>query len=129
MKSFFTLLILISSTQLFARQYIQCGTTNSWDGAVINLDGENSTLFMTNGVHLPDEDRVDVLKDLHFDHNSETHAVFVTDTEDVQEVVHVPLSVIGKYSQSFAVTMEHIRLSDGYSYAREMYCFSAIYED
>lgn len=128
MKSLIILFSITLSTSVFARQYIQCGDTTSWDGVVINLNDTQSTLFMTNGVHLPDEDRLDFLKDLFYQGNTETHAVFNTEGE-VKEVVSVPLEVIGKFSSSFEVIFDHIRQSDGYSYQRVMYCFSAIYKD
>lgn len=129
MKLSILLILLVISAPAMARQYIQCGVTNSWDGAVINLDGDNSTLFMTNGVHLPDEDRIDLLKDLYFDSKNETHTVYVTDQGKIKDVVKVPNNVIGKYSSSFEVIMGHVNTENGYSRERVMYCFSAIYND
>lgn len=128
MKSLLLVLAIVLSSSAFARQYIQCGDRTSWDGAVINLDGDNSTLFMTNGVHLPDEDRVDMLKDLQFEIKDATHSTFVTDGT-VKDYVKVPNDVIGKYSNSFEVIMGHLNTVTGYTRERIMYCFSAIYND
>lgn len=116
------------TSSAFARQYIQCGDRTSWDGAVINLNGENSTLFMTNGVHLPDEDRVDMLKDLFFDSQDENHMIYTTEGK-IKDFVKVPVEVIGKYSSSFEVIMGHLNTENGYTRERVMYCFSAIYND
>ena len=130
MKNIFIALTLITlSSSAFARQYIQCGDSNSWDGAVINLNGENSTLFMTNGVHLPDEDRVDMLKSLYFKGEDNSHAIYETDQGKIKDYVKVPLEVIGKYSSSFEVIMGHLNTDSGYTHERVMYCFSAIYND
>lgn len=129
MKSLIIILSIVLSSSAFARQYIQCGDRTSWDGAVINLDGENSTLFMTNGVHLPDEDRVDMLKDLFFKGESSSHAIYETNTGRIKDYVKVPLEIIGKYSSSFEVIMGHLNTENGYTRERVMYCFSALYND
>lgn len=126
-KASIFLISLLLSSSVFARQYIQCGDRNSWDGAVINLDEDNSTLFMTNGVHLPDEDRVEMLKDLFFDSKDQTHSTFITNQGKIKDYVKVPNNKLGKYSSSFEVIMGHLNTENNYSYERVMYCFSAIY--
>ena len=129
MKPIIVLFLLLSITSVFARQYIQCGVRDSFDGLVINLDGENSTIFMTNGVHLPDPDRVEILKPISlFDITQEYH-IYQTQEDRIIEQVKIPNDVIGKYSSNFTILMGHKRANDQYFYEREMYCYSAIYED
>jgi hypothetical protein len=117
-----SILIILLSLSAQARQYIQCSSSDvySFDGLVINLNNEQSTLFKTNGVHLPDEDREEYLLDLNF--VSKTVDVYTYETEDKVKL-EVPTSVIGEYSNSFSVF-----LSKG-SHSKEYYCFSAIYND
>ena len=127
MKLIILITIFTFSIPAFSRQYIQCGDTNSYDGTVINLDGENSTLYMTNGVHLPDADRISRLKSLIF-HSQNDHFVNYTTAEGkILDTVSIPAHIIGEYSNSFAVTMSHLNTENGYASERVMYCFSAIY--
>lgn len=118
MKLITLIALLIFSLPAFSRQYIQCGARDSFNGAVINLDGDNSSLFMTNGVHLPDSDRVDMIKELVF-HSEDTQFQNHITTGDRAIMVSIPQSVIGKYSSSFSVFFSHN--------IGEMFCFSAIY--
>jgi hypothetical protein len=120
MKLITLIALLTFSIPAFSRQYIQCGARDSFNGAVINLDGENSSLFMTNGVHLPDEDRSELLKELVF-HSEDSQFQNHITTGDSPIMVSIPQSVIGKYSRSFTVLFSN---SNGV-----MYCFSAIYND
>lgn len=124
MKFLFAALMLVSSSA-FARQYIQCAASDSWDRAVINLNGDKSTLFMTNGVHQDDEIRV--LKKLFFVGNNGQDALFETRDGDVKEVVHVPANVIGKYSNYFVVVMEMSSANQNAKFA--LSCYSAIYDN
>jgi hypothetical protein len=124
MKFLFAALMLVSSSA-FARQYIQCAHNDSWDRAVINLNGDKSTLFMTTGVHQDDEVRV--LKKLFFVGNNGQDATFETRESEVKEVVHVPSNVIGKYSNSFVVVMEMSSANQNAKFA--MSCFSSIYDN
>lgn len=124
MKFLALALLLIAGTAQ-ARQYIQCAHYDTWDRAVINLNGDKSTLFMTSGVHNPDETRV--LKKLYFVSNDGRFAAFETRQGEVKEVVYIPSSHIGIASQAFEVTMEMSSPSHKTSF--EMGCFSAIYED
>lgn len=122
------LLFLLLSNLVHARQYIQCEDTDSWDHAVINLNNENSTLFLTNRVDAPDEDRIKVLKKLYFEQNTSDHAIFVTKEGEVEDIVKIPLNILNKYSQNFKIILGHKNIESDYSYEREMICFSAIYE-
>lgn len=108
-----------------ARQYIQCASLDSWDRSVINLDGDESTLFMTNGVHLPDSVRV--LKDLDFQYADDGHHVYSTSGPVIVETIKIPIEIIDQRSQAFEVEFELRRLSDGYTRSFKQSCFSAIY--
>lgn len=115
-------LVLFVSLTAQARQYIQCSSSNiySFDGLVINLNEDQSTLFMTNGVHLPDEDRVDLLMNLNLSSQNQNNYLFKVEDDSILEI---PASVIGQYSNSFSVYL----IQD--SYSQQYYCFSAIYND
>lgn len=127
MKISIFLITLLCSQLSFARQYIQCADHHSWDRAVINLDGERSTLFMTNGVHLPDEVRV--LKKLNLVEQNEFSVTYATNEGSIIDRVYIPLLVLNRASQSFEVDMEHINTQNNYSQTRQMGCFSSIYND
>lgn len=120
--------LMLVSLNSFARQYIQCADNNSWDRAVVNLNGDNSTLFMTNGVHLPDEDRVEVLKKLTFKEKTLSHHIYVTNSLPIIDVVKVPNDFINVYASNFEVVMGHTNTNNGYTSERTMYCFSALYD-
>ncbi len=127
MKIFIIVAIFILSFPAFSRQYIQCSTYDSWDGVVINLDGDKSTLFMTNGVHLPNEIRI--LKDLYFDYEDELYVHYSTNEGPILDKVSVPQEVIGKTVKKFFVKFSHVSQRDRYAYGREMVCYSSIHDD
>lgn len=120
---------LLLSSSAFARQYIQCADSNSFERAVINLNDNQSTLFMTNGVHLPDEQRVEVLKDLNEVNTDENFTTFETNLGNVQDILKIPTAIIGEFSSYFQVELTHKRIDSGYERSRVMSCYSAIYED
>lgn len=117
-----SILILLVTLSAQARQYIQCSSSDvySFDGLVINLNDVQSTLFVTNGVHLPDEDRVDLLLNLKFVSKSEDSHVYATEDK---VSIEIPTSIIGEYSNSFSVFLTKN------SYTKEYLCYSAIYND
>lgn len=128
MKKLLLIIALISNIT-FARQYIQCARFSSFDGMVINLNDVQSTLFMTNGVHLPPGDELRVLKNLFFDYEENGFHYYSTDTDDIKDTVKIPSDVIGTYSSSFKVELILTRLDDNYHQTSEFSCFSAIYND
>lgn len=129
MKSLLVLMYLVAAQSAFARQYIQCASHNSWDRSVINLDGEKSTLFLTNGVHLPPEDQLRVLKSLYYTSADESFTYYETRDGQILEKVQIPNEVIGQYSDYFEVVMTLTMVSSGYSQDQSLSCYSAIYED
>lgn len=121
-KILLALVFVLASTTSFARQYIQCGTSHSWDRFVINLDGDNSTFFYTNGAHQDDEIRI-IKKLIAIDTN-----IFQTVDNEIVEVVTVPKEVLGKASDYFNVHLSVTRLSDSYNIEMSLVCFSSIHD-
>ena len=129
MKAMITLLVLLSSQAAFSRQYIQCGEADSWNRMVVNLNNTQSTLFMTNGVHLPDEDRISQLRDLSPVSSDEFSTIYQAEDENTIERVIIPSEFIGVYANSFYTVLEITKKSNGYTATIEYSCFSALYED
>ena len=124
------LIALLVTLSAQARQYMQCAPFNSTstNRMVINLDGADSTLFMTSGL-LTDwdmEPEIRVLKDLNFDSSDESFHTYSTEGE-VVESVKIPSEVIGEYSNFFLVEVTHT--SETQSRSVEMSCFSSLYND
>lgn len=120
-------LLTVFASEAFSRQYIQCSDYNSWDRVVVNLDGEKSTLFMTNGVHLPPEDQIRILKDLKKYSETATEEVYKTSGETIDTVI-VPKEHIGVASSYFEITLKHENVVRNLSRERQMGCFSSIHE-
>ena len=131
MKKFSVVFLVLSAVLNLAqaRQYIQCADRDSWDRAVINLDGENSTLFMTNGVHLPPGDEIRELKRLLFVGKDKSYARFETRSGSVSDQVMIPLEALGVASNSFQVILGHKNLQNGYERERVLGCFSSVFEE
>lgn len=130
-KLAFILLALTFSGLSYGRQYIQCGSldANSWDRMVINLNGEESTLFMTNGVHLPPNEEIRVLKKLVYVETTETSTIYTATDANVIETVTIPNEFINVYSNFFLVNINMERISDGYARNFDVSCYSALYDD
>jgi hypothetical protein len=128
MKAFFALCALTLSTASFAHQYIQCASldVNSWDRAVINLDGPKSTLFMTTGVHDPNELRI--LKPISLLSVVGDKTIYQAKDQYSVETITLPTAIIGQYSSDFLVTIDFDAVSGNVQMSQEMSCYSAIYE-
>lgn len=126
MKTLFLFFILCLSPSLFARQYIQCADDQNFDRFVINLDGENSTLFSTSGVHLPQEDYR--LEKIFFEGQDQDFHVYATRSQDKQ-TVYIPGHIIGINSQLFYVNLIEQLANQKLPFSRQLACFSALYED
>lgn len=110
-----------------ARQYIQCAHPQTWDRMVINLDGEESSLFLTNGVHLPDEMRV--LKDLYQQSVGDDFHVYETRLGPVKDEVIIETQYIDRALSYFPVQFKMTHIERNYSQSFELSCFSSIYND
>jgi hypothetical protein len=120
-----SLILLTLSTLAFGRQYIQCAHSNSWDRMVINLDGEASTLFLTTGVHDPNELRV--LKDLYLQSEGDDFTVYETRDGAVKEEVEIENQYLNRALGYFPVTFTMTKVDTGYSQTFELGCFSSIH--
>jgi hypothetical protein len=122
MKAYTLLFLTLFSTQVFARQYIQCSypDADSTDVAVVNLETEkNGTLFISSGMQNPEEERRTVNIELS-KIEKDQHIYTV---KEVNGFVTVPSKVIGKSSNSLKVELNF----DGYFV--EYSCFARIYND
>ncbi len=126
-----TALVALTAQAAEARQYIQCAYADTFDRMVVNLDGERSTLFLTDGVHNPDEIRI--LKKLQEVQGTATHAVFQTlplnSADDVQETVTIAREFVGVANPDFDLELTMTQRSTGRSQTFEFNCFSALYEE
>jgi hypothetical protein len=128
MKIAFFLIITLISFNTFARQYIQCSALdNSTDRAVINLNSKQSTLFMTNGVHLPDELRI--LKNISYLKTENEMVIYQAKDHLTQELVFIPTEYINVATNYMEVELQLINLANNHSVKIPMICFSAIYQD
>ena len=124
----FSLLFLISQ-QGFARTYIQCRSlTTSDDLMVVNINKKRSTLFLTNGVHRPDEVRV--VKTISYVGESDTHHIYHSEvSNNVKEVLEVPSNGIEVFNNNFQVTMSLMKIDGSINRIMEFSCFNNILED
>ena len=122
----FLLALLITLSTAHARQYIQCADSQSWDRTVINLNGDESTLFMTTGVH--DTDALNILKPLKLVEITGTHHYFGTDGV-IQEFIELKNEDFGRASQYFEVNFTIKNMNSGESRTKTLGCFSSIYND
>ena len=125
-------LVLLISLSASARQYMQCapvGDIYSFDRIVINLNDTQSTLFLTNGVHLPDADRIETLKKINYSGEQGQFTIYKSQSEQTQEILEIPTQIIGEYSNYFKVLFTVVKSSNGAKLTKEFSCFSAIYND
>lgn len=109
------------------RQYIQCADFNSFDRYVINLDGENSTFFYTNGVHLPDSDQIRFLHDLNFVESNNETFLYSVELPSSNLQILVPASEINGVSQAFEVKLNFINDSNTIFKQIIVSCFSSLH--
>ena len=125
MKSLFVLFALIISSAAQARQYIQCAEDNTFNRVVINLDGEKSTLFITNGVHFPDEERI--VKQLRYIETQNNFAIYGTNEGSTKETIYIPINKLNVASSNFQVTIQVDEMLKSAFYEVDLSCFSSIH--
>lgn len=125
MKVFAIIALIIFSTTSYARQYIQCSEDSTTNRIVINLNDEQSTLFLTNGVHLPDSQRA--LKNLYYLSTQDHYVLYETDEGNSKETVFIPKDKIGVISNSFKVKLQSELVLKTTVYEVELSCFSNIF--
>lgn len=136
MRQLFVVLTIFLSVNAFAkRQYIQCGLANrpmETVGVVINLDGEDSTLYITNGYQTVDEVEF-TLKELkkvgEVDGRVkfETGIVKIRGLGNTKETIFIDKINIDLASQYLEVTMITKDLETEYELEVLLSCFSSIH--
>lgn len=111
-------LLLLVTLNAEARTYMQCAGSGS-DRAVVNVDGANSTLFMTSGVDDPNEIRI--LKKIKIHLETETNVDFMSEDEEL--LISVPKKAIGQILNYFKVTLTF--LDSDYDY--NLTCYSNVF--
>lgn len=124
MKIFLIALSLFTFTH--ARQYIQCAHPHTWDRMVINLDGEQSKLFLTTGVHQPDEMRV--VKKLSLQTSGEDFSIFVTNEGPVIDEVMIQNEYLNRALRYFTIDFKMTQRGSNYSQSFELGCFSSLHD-
>lgn len=117
-----TLLLSMISSPLWARQYIQCHTTDEYssDVMVINLNGEKSTLFVSSGMQNPEDERT--ILSITLDHTENDFHYYKEVNFDKEVKIKIPSQIIGKTAKDFKVDLSFDQ------YELEFSCFSSLYE-
>lgn len=116
-----TFLLVFSSTA-FARQYIQCSSSETSDVMVVNLQTDNGgTLFISSGMQNPEDERV--LVDIAFAEKKNGKHYYKVIDDMAQGSVSVPSNLIGKATSYLPVEL----VFNGYN--ASFSCFASIYND
>lgn len=137
MKKILIALALLFTLDAFSKvQYIQCGLKNqpeSTMGVVINLDGIDSTLYITNGFKTVDT--VDlVFKKLIKDSETETQEIYrsgevkIHGKENTLELVTIDKSDIGVATNYMEVNLKILNFNRDLRQELELSCFSSMNE-
>ncbi len=124
MKKFALLFALVVSSSAFARQYIQCGGTDSYstEVAVVNLTTPTSgTFFASSGMQNPEDERL--LVDIVFEKTQNGKSYFKVVDNRGEGTITLPTNEIGKKSDYLKVE------ASIFNHYIEYSCFSRIYND
>jgi hypothetical protein len=116
--------LMIFSSRVFARQYIQCNSTDSYssDVMVVNLQTANGgTLFVSSGMQNPEDERT--LVNIAFEKEEAGNHIFSIVHHNFTGFVAVPSEIIGKTSSAFNVDLNFN------GYFNRFSCFARIYND
>ena len=123
MKFLALTIALLTTSTIWARQYIQCSIlADTTDVAVVNLTtNKTGTLFVSSGMQNPEDERI--LFNIEFSENKNGFDIFKIVDGNVNGSVAVPSQVIGKSADSFDIHLVfgNVELDFG--------CFSRIYND
>lgn len=123
MKFFALTIALLTSSSVWARQYIQCSIlADTTDVAVVNLTtNKTGTLFLSSGMQNPEDERL--LLNIEYSDTKNGFEVFKIVDGHVEGSVAVPAKVVGKSADSFDIHLVfgNVELDFG--------CFSRIYND
>lgn len=117
-------IISLISFSVFSRQYIQCAFEDSWNRMVVNLDGDQSTLFLTNGLHLPDARNM--LRPLKFENQYSDQTTFRTEGEIYHRLIinNEDLNVAKSYFTLDILFFDTVKdISEKFTVG----CFSSVY--
>lgn len=123
MKSLIIAFVTLFSSQVFARQYIQCNSMdmNSTDVAVVNLTTVNGgTLFLSSGMQNPEDERT--LVNIELSEIEDGSHIYNIMGENSGFVV-VPSSAIGR-----SINSMHVEVNFNGSQV-DFSCFARIYND
>lgn len=123
MKSLILLFVTLFSSQVFARQYIQCNSLdmNSTDVMVVNLTTpQGGTLFISSGMQNPEDERI--LLNIELSEVEDGSHIYNIIGNDSGFVV-VPSNTIGRSMNSMRVELNFNGSQIGFS------CFARIYND
>lgn len=123
MKTLILLFVTLFSSQVFARQYIQCSSLdmNSTDVMVVNLTTpQGGTLFISSGMQNPEDERT--LVNIELSEVEDGSHIYNILGENSGFVV-LPSDAIGKSSNYLRVELNFNRSQIGFS------CFARIYND
>ena len=113
------------SIKVYPRQYIQCAEDNSFNRIVVNLNGDQSTLFMTNGVHIPGHDRK-VYNIQLFDESS-TFITYKSISSNNNYYIMIPRTRINTASRLFYITFSKLTVDESLVFEKKLGCFSSIH--
>ena len=128
-KQLALVITIFLSLETFGRTYIQCRslTTND-DLMVVNLNNNQSTLFLTNGVHRPDEFRM--VKNIFLTKQGETHSIYTSEViNKTKEILEIPHNAIENYNNNFQITLNIEKVDGSISRVMEFSCFNNIFND
>ena len=129
MKTLIVCLALSLSCYSHARQYVQCSYQTTFDSLVLNLNDNQPTLYLTNGVHLPDEDRISILKNVELVSEDANTLIYESNDDSTRERIYFPKQQLGRASQYFTVELELENFENREFSRRSFSCFSSIYAD
>jgi hypothetical protein len=129
LKKSLLMALILTSFNAQARQYVQCSYQTTFDSIVLNLNDQQPTLFLTNGVHLPDTDRIHVLKNVNLIDETDEALIYESRDDRTRERVYFPKAEYGRASQFLELDLELEGLTTGELSRRTYSCFSSIYED
>jgi hypothetical protein len=124
MKIIFLFLALVLTIPAFARQYIQCSSTDiySTEVMVVNLSSAtHGTLFISSGMQNPESERL--LVKIEFDRQENEFHFFKAINVNNFAQIKIPSKSIGKAANDILIDLSFDSHKFTYS------CFSRIYND
>jgi hypothetical protein len=124
MKTLLLLALTLVSSQVFARQYIQCSVSDmsATDVMVINLTSpQGGTLFLSSGMQNPEDERL--LVKIVLDRREGDKNIYKVIDEAGSGFLSLPIESMGVASDYFEVNLSFDKFNFDFS------CFSRLYDD